>query len=94
MAAMKCAVCVAVQTATGRRDPRMDALAWMFTEVVLPESLHAPQELSDLVCDFDPDSQRILEAHYMEPPFPAYPANGLERREGPLVPWRRCAAAR
>jgi hypothetical protein len=61
-----------------RWDPWMDRLSWMFVEIVLSESLHTPQELSDFVYDFDPESQRTLEEHYTQLPFPAYPASGFE----------------
>jgi len=39
----------------------MEGLSWMAVEMVLAESLHAPQHLGDLLYEPDPEYTRIIE---------------------------------
>ncbi|MHA6758426.1 SMI1/KNR4 family protein [Streptacidiphilus sp. PAMC 29251] len=59
-------------------EPWMEHLSWMAVEMVLAESLHAPQHLSDFLYEPDPEYTRILEENCEQLPFPAYPARGFE----------------
>ncbi|MGW5258891.1 SMI1/KNR4 family protein [Streptomyces sp. NPDC004012] len=61
-----------------RWEPWMDRLSWMAIEMVLAESLHAPQHLSDFLYEPDPEYTRILEESCEPLPFPTYPARGFE----------------
>lgn len=61
-----------------RWEPWMERLSWMAVEMVLAESLHAPQHLSDFLYEPDPEYTRILEESCEYLPFPAYPARGFE----------------
>jgi hypothetical protein len=61
-----------------RWEPWMERLSWMAVEMVLAESLHAPQHLSDFLYEADPEYTRILEESCELLPFPAYPARGFE----------------
>ncbi|MET9048323.1 SMI1/KNR4 family protein [Streptomyces sp. NPDC004362] len=61
-----------------RWEPWIERLSWMAVEIVLAESLHAPQHLSDFLYEPDPEYTRILEENFEHLPFPAYPARGFE----------------
>ncbi|WP_329528303.1 SMI1/KNR4 family protein [Streptomyces sp. NBC_01462] len=61
-----------------RWEPWMERLSWMAVEMVLAESLHAPQHLSDFLYEPDPACTRIIEESCERLPFPAYPARGFE----------------
>jgi hypothetical protein len=55
----------------------MGRLSWTVVEIVLAESLQAPQHLSDFLYEPDPAYAQILEDHFEELPFPDYPADGF-----------------
>ncbi|MET8639373.1 hypothetical protein [Streptomyces sp. NPDC004680] len=61
-----------------RWEPWMERLSWMAVEMVLAESLHAPQHLSDFLYEPDPEYTRILEESCEQLSFPTYPARGFE----------------
>jgi hypothetical protein len=61
-----------------RWEPWMDRLSWTAVEMVLAESLHAPEHLSDFLYEPDPEYGQILEESCEQLPFPAYPASGFE----------------
>ncbi|MEU9444487.1 SMI1/KNR4 family protein [Streptomyces sp. NPDC048304] len=61
-----------------RWEPWMERLSWMAVEMVLAESLHAPQHLSDFLYEPDPEYTQILEENCEPLPFPAYPSEGFE----------------
>ncbi|MEY2242383.1 SMI1/KNR4 family protein [Streptomyces sp. BF23-18] len=61
-----------------RWEPWMERLSWMAVEMVLAESLHAPQHLSDFLYEPDPEYTRILEESCEQLPFPTYTARGFE----------------
>ncbi|WBO69057.1 SMI1/KNR4 family protein [Streptomyces camelliae] len=61
-----------------RWEPWMERLSWMAVEMVLAESLHAPQHLSDFLYEPDHEYTRVLEECCELLPFPSYPAAGFE----------------
>ncbi|MEU2619547.1 SMI1/KNR4 family protein [Streptomyces sp. NPDC007157] len=61
-----------------RWEPWMERLSWMAVEMMLAESLHAPQHLTDFLYEPDPEYTRIIEESCEPLPFPAYPARGYE----------------
>jgi hypothetical protein len=63
-------------------EPWMERLSWMAVEMVLAESLHAPQHLSDFLYEPDPGYTQILEEHCEQLPFPACPTEGFEEPAG------------
>ncbi|MFE3166077.1 SMI1/KNR4 family protein [Streptomyces sp. NPDC059224] len=61
-----------------RWEPFMERVSWMAVEMVLAESLHAPQHLSDFLYEPDPETPRIIEESCEQLPFPVYAAGGYE----------------
>lgn len=56
-----------------RWDPWLSRLSLAFIEVVLSESLHAPEELCDFLGELDDAAIDRLQRNYTRLPFPEYP---------------------
>lgn len=61
----------------------LDRLSLAFMEIVLSESLHAPEGLCDFLSDLDEDGLDVLERSCTRLPFPSYPLG----EEEPGVRW-------
>lgn len=61
-----------------RWEPWMERLSWTAVEMVLAESLHAPEHLSDFLYEPGPEYTQVLQDSFEQLPFPAYPARGFE----------------
>ncbi|MFJ8828363.1 SMI1/KNR4 family protein [Streptomyces sp. NPDC102467] len=64
-------------------DSWLERLSLAFVEIVLSESLHAPEGLCDFLSDLDEDGIDVLERNCTRLPFPGYPLG----EEEPGVRW-------